>query len=630
MVKIKAVVATLAIVIASIGYLPLFPYLDPLARWFFPVALVVGVTLERREKSPGGKILTPLSILLFLYYVSGLSLETVVAVTSNLLVVLLAVRMLGEKSGRNYLQIFGLSLFCLAASSLYNLSALFLVYLLALLLLLAVSLVVLTFQVQEREIMLSRLQLKRVLSVALLMPVASLPLMLFLFFLLPRTPYPLWSFLKGGGARQVGFTDTVRPGATSSVTTPKNVAFRAVCRKLPEDSLYWRGIVLNGYAGDAWVRLAPPEGEDAAVPAGESVEQEIYPEPSATGYLIALNLPRKLVGVRNNASPDQVFTGQVPGNKRVSYRAWSVLSDSLKNVGDLDRSFYLALPRSIPPRLFAEGQVLAARSDDAEGKIAAVRSFFRSRRLSYTTHDLPVGKDALDSFLYVKRHGNCEYFASACALLLRLGGVPARLVGGYHGGIYSDMGGYYLITEDTAHVWVEAFVDGKGWVKIDPSQWSQGFVQNESLGARVRLYADLMGFYWNKAVVTYDLEKQISLVRTAAQKVRGFSAPSVPKREVILVLLAAGGIVAVFFWIRQRPASPEERLVREFLRIAARRDPELNSRKCGVYEASRRLRDPALKEFAAIYGAAVYQDRPLQTDELRRCRDLLKQARQQA
>ena len=103
-----------------------------------------------------GRILTPLSILVFLYLASGFSRENMILVTSDLLVIFLAIRMLGEKSGRNYLQVFALSLFCLAASSLYNLSALFLCYLLLLLLLLAVSLVILTFHSHDPEIALSR------------------------------------------------------------------------------------------------------------------------------------------------------------------------------------------------------------------------------------------------------------------------------------------------------------------------------------------------------------------------------------------------------------------------------------------------------------------------------------------
>lgn len=624
MVRIRGVVAVLSVAVALTGYLPLFTYLDPLARWFFPASLGLGIVLERRGASPGGRVLTPLSLILFAYYAWGLSLSSVVAVTSNLLVVLLAVRMLGEKSGRNYLQIFGLSLFCLAASSLYSLSALFLGYLLTQLLLLAVSLVILTFQEREREAVLTRFQLRRVLTVALSLPVASLPLMLVFFFVLPRTPYPFWNFLNAGAGRQVGFTETVRPGLAASVSTPKTVAFRALCKRVPDEKLYWRGIVLNGYSGDGWVRLRTPDGEEDRLPAGPLVEQEVFPEPSSQGYLMALNLPRKVFGISHRSSADLTFTGTIPANKRLSYHAYSVLGDSLGTPLGIDRSFYLLLPRTVPSRIRLKASEFS-HLKGSELKLQAVERFFRSQRLSYATTALPVGNDALDSFLFQKRRGNCEFFASSLALMLRLSGVPARLVGGYHGGIYSEVGGYYLVTEDMAHVWVEAFVEGKGWVEVDPSAWSQGFARGEGGGARLRLFLDLMGFYWNKAVVTYDLERQISLVRQAAEKVRGFSVPLVPRKSTLTAALALTCALLVIWWLlRVRPASLEKRLIRGFFRVVARRYPGALGENRGIYEVSRYTGDPALKAFAALYGAALYQDRRLTREEFSRCRMLLK------
>ena len=127
MVRIKTVLGVLSVCVALIGYFPLQPNLDPFARWFFPAALAFGLYQQVRGRFLSGRVLTPLSILLFLYFASSFSQENMLLVTADLLVVFLAIRMLGEKSGRNYLQVFALSLFCLAASSLYNLSASFLV-----------------------------------------------------------------------------------------------------------------------------------------------------------------------------------------------------------------------------------------------------------------------------------------------------------------------------------------------------------------------------------------------------------------------------------------------------------------------------------------------------------------------
>lgn len=265
MVRIKGVLSALTLCIALTGYVPLQPYLDPFARWFFPAALACGVYLERKNSALPARVLTPLSIVLFFYFASGFTMDSMITVTSDLLVVFLGIRMLGERSDRHYLQVFALSLFCLAASSLYNLTALFLGYLLLLLLLLAVSLVVLTFHAHDPEIALEKSELKKVLGVSGLMPVASLPILLFLFVLLPRTQYPLWNFLNRGEDKVTGFSETVSPGGSSSVSDVKSVVLRAICAKVPQERLYWRGIVLNGFQDNVWVRLPVPQEQSLQI-----------------------------------------------------------------------------------------------------------------------------------------------------------------------------------------------------------------------------------------------------------------------------------------------------------------------------------------------------------------------------
>ena len=624
MVRIRSVLSALSVCVALIGYLPLQPYLDPFARWFFPAALAFGLFRQARGRFFSGRILTPLSILLFLYFATGFSQANMLLVTADLLVVFLAIRMLGEKSGRNYLQVFALALFCLAASSLYNLSALFLVYLLLLLLLLAVSLVILTFHSHDPEIALTRVELKKVLAVAGLMPVASLPILLFLFVFLPRTQYPLWDFLNRAGGASTGFSESVSPGGASSVAEVKKVAFRAICRRIPESRLYWRGIVLNGFRGNAWVREASPPETTLGAGRGEAADQEIYPEPSGSSYLLALNIPRQISGVRHTESADAVFKAERPLEKRTKYLVQSTLSDAIRVKGAIARDFYLRLPQTLSPRMRAEGRELSRPALSDGEKLVLLERFFRAQRLAYATTGLPVGADPLDEFLFVRKRGNCEFFASSYATLLRLAGVPARLVGGFRGGSYNDLGGYYLVTDDMAHVWVEAYVAGKGWLTVDPSAWSVGFSRPGGVGLKLRMYLDAVGFYWNKAVITYDLERQIALLRTAGGKARELRFPIGLARRLVhfsLWLLPVGALV--FLYLR-RPRTREERVLRRFLRVAGRRYPAACQDNCGLFELAERVDDPQIREFVAIYGAALYGDRRLQDSELIKLKEIIR------
>jgi hypothetical protein len=78
--------------------------------------------------------------------------------------------------------------------------------------------------------------------------------------------------------------------------------------------------------------------------------------------------------------------------------------------------------------------------------------------------------DPLAEFLFEKKAGYCEYFASAAVVLLRLQGVPARFVKGLATGPNTDQGGgLHVVRESDAHAWVEAWVPGEGWIEADPT-----------------------------------------------------------------------------------------------------------------------------------------------------------------
>ena len=623
MVRVEVMLSALTVCIALIGYATLEPYLGPFARGFFPVSLAIALYLQRSKAAIPARVLTLLASVLFLYFASGFTMERLIPITADLLVVFLGIRMLGERSGRHCLQVCALSLFCLAASSLFNLSALFVVYLLLLYLLLAVSLVVLTFHAHDAQIALQKSALKKVLGVSCLMPVLSLPILLLLFVLLPRTPYPLWNFLNRSAPRATGFSDRVNPGGSSSVSELKSVVLRVICDRVPEQRLYWRGIVLNGFTGNAWVRLPAPQERSLQVERGVGVHQEIYPEPSHAPYLLALNIPRALSGLSYRASADTVFSAQRPLDKRLKYQAESTLSGAILVQGGIDRSFYLRLPATVSERVRAKGRELARPGLGVAEKLKLLERFFRGQRLAYATDGLPTGPNPLDDFLFVKKRGNCEFFASSLATLLRLAGVPARLVGGYRGGSYNEMGGYYLVTQDMAHVWVEAYLEGRGWLSIDPTAWSTGLPRPEGGARQLRMYLDAVGFFWDKAVITYDLEKQLALFRSAGDKARDLHLATGGWRALVR-LAVAPGLLLLLFPVYLRCSMPkQERLLRRFLRGVCRRHPQAVVEKRGLFELAAELDDPQIREFVEIYGAALYRDRRLEACELARLKELV-------
>jgi hypothetical protein len=140
-----------------------------------------------------------------------------------------------------------------------------------------------------------------------------------------------------------------------------------------------------------------------------------------------------------------------------------------------------ALPPLVDPRLRALADALAADALAAPAGATARSSSADRAKVRHTVahlhsgyrYTLEVGTfrtgDPLAEFLFDKRAGYCEYFATAAAILLRLQGVPTRFVKGLSLGPHNESGGHYVARERDAHAWIEAWVDGEGWVEADPT-----------------------------------------------------------------------------------------------------------------------------------------------------------------
>jgi transglutaminase-like putative cysteine protease len=627
MVRIKTVLDILACAVALLGFLPLFPYLGLMPRVLFLVALVGGWFADRRGYVLNTRLSTAISIVLFLLYSSQFSRSNLVVPAANLLTVLMAVRLASEKSARHYLQGFALALFGLASYSLFNLSAVFLVYLFLLLVLLGIALVILTFYSENAETSFTRSGLRWVMGEAAFLPLAAIPLMLFFFFILPRTQYPLWNFLNGAAVQTTGVSDTVRPGRTATAGEVKTVAFRAQMPRLGQNQLYWRAIVLNSYKGSAWVRQPPPAGEEGRPTEGEKVAQTIYPEPSGSSFLVTLNLPLRLSGARESFSPDLVVTRTAPGGRRGKYEAVSGVGGTVAAPRGIDRGFYVALPDTLSPRLRAVARTIAQQQGDA-ARLRALETWYRDGKFLYATTGMPTGDDPIDAFLFTKRRGNCEFFASSAALILRAAGVPTRLVGGYYGGIYNELGNYYVVSDDMAHVWLEVYIVGKGWETVDPSGWARNAAvlgERGRLGLlrKVQLAVDAAGYFWNLTVINYDLERQVQILNRANSGLRRLSWPSIRTGHPYYLLLVAVPAAAWFLLLRRRRVSAEARLLKDFLRRVERVHHFTLPPASGLYDLAAALNRPEIDAFVSLYCRSVYRDRALSREKIRQLRRLV-------
>ncbi|MGC1645348.1 MAG: DUF3488 and transglutaminase-like domain-containing protein [Candidatus Sulfotelmatobacter sp.] len=168
------------------------------------------------------------------------------------------------------------------------------------------------------------------------------------------------------------------------------------------------------------------------------------------------------------------------------------------------------------PQLAA--QITKSASNDFD-KAAAIENHLRTR-FGYTLQlpQTPV-KDPIANFLFERKQGHCEYFASAMAVMLRTIGIPSRVVTGFRSDEFNDLTGNYVVRAKDAHAWVEAYFPGYGWETFDPTPAGNGGTPQG--WNRLALYIDAMASFWRDWVVSYDTSHQYSLGQAAFSGTRG-------------------------------------------------------------------------------------------------------------
>ena len=619
-------------VIGLCGVMPLIPWLTMFPLLILAAGVLSGLWQDSRGNWPLKPWMQNVAIFpLFCYYALQFSRANPVEPVVSLLAIMLAVRLSGEKTVRYSLQIYALSMFCLASSSLFDLSPVFLIYLGLLLLMVAIALVLLTFQNQNQTMSVSRSDMKRIIYSALLMPVLAVPLLLLFFPIMPRTKLPLWHFLNQPATRTTGYSDLVEPGSQGNIAESRTLAFRAEMARQAQSQLYWRGTVFNRTDGIRWTRgnQIPYERPETK---GQTVTQIIYPEPSDSRTLIALDRPVALAVYRVKRSPDGVF--ELIGNaaNRFSYKADSSSSGVVTHLNPVDKQYYLQLPSQFSPQIKALAAQIAAKGEADRSRVELLENYFRDGAYRYSTRDLATGDRAIEQFLFEKKQGHCEFFASSFALLLRAAGVPCRLVGGYIGGEYNQLLGYYLVTADKAHVWVEAYIEGSGWVRIDPSSFAANSVDiwkapgSSSLLLRVSMALDSFNHVWNRSVITYDFEQQMKVAIHVGSRLQRIDPSKILTGS--LPYLAAGLLLAGLLLTAGRKSlfrSREQRVLGLFLRTVER-EFNISTGKggAGLFEIASAADNRHVSDFVAIYAGAIYHDRKLTDAEYRRLQQILR------
>jgi protein-glutamine gamma-glutamyltransferase len=369
-----------------------------------------------------------------------------------------------------------------------------------------------------------------------------------LFFVIPRKSSS--GYLEQFAARtelSTGFSEEVRLGEIGQIQQSSAVVMHvkfAPGSRVPRD-LRWRGIALTTFDGRRWTDKPGHDNTGRMFPAIMHPRRLFTLNPQRIGYRVSLEpfgarvffvLPEALVidgryQIMRGYSTGNIFN--VDTSRAISdYTVLSQLAPAMPlrvdTAGDPGVSdIYLQLPSYLDARVPALAERITTKERTSYQKASAIERYL-ANTYGYTLQ-LPAAapRDPIANFLFDRKQGHCEYFASSMAIMLRTLGIPSRIVNGFRGGEYNDLTDSYIVRAKDAHSWVEAYFSGYGWYTFDPTPSSPVV---PSAWNRMYLYMDAMREFWHEWVVNYDTGHQnvlggaaIRQGRSGLERVRDWS-----------------------------------------------------------------------------------------------------------
>ena len=361
-----------------------------------------------------------------------------------------------------------------------------------------------------------------------------------IFFVLPRLSSNYLGAYSAGGGIATGFSDHVQLGQIGQIQQSGSLVMHI---QIDGDQrgafdLKWRGVTLNLFNGTTWsnpheqhfVRrlggrflLTPRDERQPSPPA--VIHYRILMEPIASSVFFLASTPLTLEGNYQVVSMDgggAVFDPD-PDHPVNTYEARSNIAQpraAQLRAASQDYPAEILLndlqtPGALDPRIPRLAEGITASESNNYDKAAAIERYLRTH-FAYTLQ-LPhsLHRDPLANFLFERKQGHCEYFASSMAVMLRTLGIPSRVVNGFRTGEFNDLTSQYLVRASNAHSWVEAFFPGYGWISFDPTPAAP--LQTHTGWRRSMLYLDAMASFWREWVINYDVSHQHVLGQQATR-----------------------------------------------------------------------------------------------------------------
>ena len=370
--------------------------------------------------------------------------------------------------------------------------------------------------------------------------VLTVALTLAIFFLIPRIGAGILQKTSGEALRTTGFSNQVDLGTIGSVKQDPQIVMRVELPDQPaveKERFYLRGLAYDQYNGRSWSHsgtrrrslnlaadgtfLVRPVGSRPPNSLSRTIRQDILLEMLDTTVLFAAPLPEFMSGEFPTIQTD-VMGGlhlPFPPSSRIRYSVTShvpqLVADertaSILTYPDAIRSHYLQVPVDSQKVADLAHRVIQQTMTPFEQALAIQQHLLENYRYSLE-NDTATLSHPLEEFLFIRKTGYCEHYATAMVVMLRTVGIPARLVTGFLATEWNEYGGYFTVRQRDAHAWVEVFFPRSGWITMDPTPAISAAIPTSRWEALTRL-GESIRLQWDRLFVHYSAKDQLAVVR---------------------------------------------------------------------------------------------------------------------
>lgn len=364
-------------------------------------------------------------------------------------------------------------------------------------------------------------------------------LTLAMFFVIPRISAGVLQKASGETLRTTGFSERVDLGTIGSVKQDPQIVMRVELPDQPaieKDRLYLRGLAYDQYNGRLWSHSGASRHSLSLVaddtflvrqpgsrpPGGLSIpiRQDILLETLDTAVLFAAPFAELVSGEFLAVQADAMSGLHLP-SPAFSRIRYSVTSRVPQLAADERVAPILAYPDSIRSQYL---QVPAGSENVADlahrviqqattpfGQARAIQQhLLKNYRYSLEAATATLSHP-LEEFLFTRKTGYCEHYATAMVVMLRTVGIPARLVTGFLATEWNEYGGYFTVRQRDAHAWVEVYFPRSGWITMDPTPTASTAAATSRWEPLSRL-GESLRLQWDRLFVRYSAKDQLAVV----------------------------------------------------------------------------------------------------------------------